>query len=33
MDKERFIAYMKTMSGYNTYLERYPDEEDPIVRL
>lgn len=33
MDKHGLISYLKTFSGYNTYLERYPEQRDPIKNM
>jgi hypothetical protein len=33
MDKQGFMAYIRTLSGYNTYLLKYPNECDPLTHL
>jgi hypothetical protein len=33
MDKNEFLSYVKTLSGYNTYLINFPNEADPLMEM
>jgi hypothetical protein len=33
MDKKGFMAYVRTLSGYNTYLLKYPNDSDPLSHI
>jgi len=33
MTLSHFLLYLKTMSGYRCYLQKYPEQEDPLQKL